>query len=289
MKILYPPQWRLLMSNQINEYVYLIKVDDPESFIPFLEKQKYIFYYCILAGPFNLIFYSYIPVDITLLEGYEQTVISGGRSNFCVPRTVNQDYNTAFRKISQKCEAKSEFSMFDMNLITTFWTEELWNLYNDLKYNVSIDFTSIVKKYGFKSTTFYERIKRISQYTETFVPLYPLGEDKYLFFYLLVKTKYQKLIAESFGELPVSTIHIRIKDSLLSYIPVPHGKEKEHFRNIILLWKRKGIIDSYEYSIPLWSWWTHPGMPFPAPPPLPSPNGVRPLDKGGDGSEKMYR
>lgn len=267
--VLFPPQWRLLISNQICEYIYLLKVDDPESFIPLLKKQKMIFYYCLLAGPFNLIVYSYAPVDLSHIEGFEQTIISGIRSRFCAPRVLQRNYETAFKRISQRCELKIEPSMIDMELKNTAWTEELWSLYNDLKYNVGRDFTFLVKKYGFKTTTFYERIKQISLFTDLFVPLYPLGENNYLLFYLLIKTKYQKVIVDSFGELPVFSVHTRIKDSLLSYIPVPRGMEEEHFSNILLLWKQKGIIDSYQYSIPLWSWHIDSGMLFP-PPPVPA-------------------
>ena len=94
---------------------------------------------------------------------------------------------------------------------------------------------------------------------------------------------------KSFGELPVFSLHYRIKDSLLSYIAVPHGIEKEHFRNIISLWKRKGIIDSYDYSIPWWSRTIQPGAPLPPPSPLPSPRTItRPVN--GEGSaEELYR
>ncbi len=289
LEILYPPQWRLLMNYRVCEYVYLLKVDEPESFVSLLREMKWIFHYSILAGPFNLILYSYLPLDFSYLDGYEQTTLSGIRSNYYVPLICQQSYETAFKHISQRCETKIEPSMFDMTLKEFSWTEELWNLYTDLKYNISMDFTSIVKKYGFKSTTFYERLKLILQCTQVIVPLYPLTEKGYLLFYFLFKTKYQKFIAESFGELPVFSLHYRIKDSLLSYIAVPHGMENEHFRNIIHLWKRKGIIDSYEYSIPWWSKTIQPGAPFPPPPPLPSPSMITIPVIGEGSAEKLYR
>ncbi len=145
-----------------------------------------------ITMPFNLILYSYLPLDLSYLDGYEQTIMNGIRSNYYIPLIHQQPYETAFKRISQRCEMKIEPSMFDMTLKNFLWTEELWNLYIDLKYNISMDFTSIVKKYKFKSTTFYERLKLISQCTQVIVPLYPLKEKGYLFFYFLFKTKYQK-------------------------------------------------------------------------------------------------
>lgn len=288
-KILFHPQWRLLMSNQISEYVYLLKVDDPDSFSYFLEEEKNVLHYCLLAGPFNLIFYSYSPVDLSHLTGYEQTILSGIRSNFHVPPVPNTSYETAYSEISKRCEIKIEPSLIDMTVRNTAWTEELWNLFTDLKYSLDMDFTSLVKKYGFKKTTFYERLKQISLFTDIFVPLYPLGESEYLSFCFLFKTRYQKFVVDSFGKLPVSSFHLRIKDSLLSYVFVPHGREKEHIRNIIVLWKRKGIIDAYDFSIPYSSASPHPGIPFPPPHPPPSPRGTTPLDKGEGSVGKMYR
>ncbi len=267
----------------------MLKVNDPESFVTLLAGQKWIFRHCLLAGPFNLLIYSYVPIDFSQFEGDEQTFLSGLRSNYYVPATPQQSYETAFKRIAQRCETKIEPSMFDMTPKEFLWTEELWNLYVDLKYDISKDFTTIVRKYGFKTTTFYERLKLISQCTQVIVPLYPLKEKEYLFFYFLFKTRYQKFIAESFGELPVFSLHYRIKDSLLSYIAVPHGMENEHFRNIISLWKRKGIIDSYEYSIPWWSETIQPGAPLPPPSPLPSPRIITKPSNGEGSAEELYR
>lgn len=275
---------------EVAEYVYLLNVDDPYSFFSVLREQKWIFYGCVLTGPFNLIFMSYQPVDLSHVKGYNYTVKSGIRSNYYVPEIVEKDYDTAYNNILKRCEGKIESSIFEIALKDFKWTEELWSLYCDLKYDLRIDFTPLVKKYGFKNTTFYERVKNLLQNTDVYVPFYPLEERSYQFFYFLFKTDYQKFVADCFGELPVSTTHIRVKDSLLSYVPVPYGGEREHFLNIISLWERKGIIGSHDTSIPYFSDLinTQPGIPLPAPP-VPSQSGVNPPDgKRKTGRERMY-
>ena len=268
--VLFPPQMRLKNSNQIKEYIYLLRVDNPHSFVPYIEDEQWIFYYCILVGHFNLIFMSYKPVDLSHLKGYKETVISGVRSDYFTPPISERSYKTAYENIFDKCEGKIEPSFFDIRLYDIQWTEELWTLFLDLKYNLRVNFTPLVKKYGFKYTTFYERVKQLLANTYVYVPLYPLGESNYSLFYFLFKTKYQKLIFESFGELPIFSTHLRIKNSLLCRVPIPYGLENDHFRNIISLWEKKGIIDSYRLSMPYTSETIHPGMPCPAPSPPPS-------------------
>jgi len=288
-KILHPPQMRAKMCKQVVEFVYLLKVTDTEAFIPILEAEKYVFYYCTLGGSYNLIFMSYKPLDFSHLKGYERTVISGIRSNYYVPAVQNRSYKTAYQEILERCNRKIEHSMIDMKLEDFAWTKELWELYCDLKYDLRIDFTPLVKIYGFKSSTFYERIYLLKRYCDIYVPLYPLGEDNYTYFFLLIKTGYQRFVAESFGQLPVFSTHIRIKDCLLSYVPILHGEERSFLRNIISVWQRRGIIDSYDLSIAYWSDRinNHPGMPPPPPPPLP-PSGTIPPDKGEGETGKEY-
>lgn len=286
-KILHPPQMRAKMCKQMAEFIYLLKVTDIEAFLPILEAEKYVFYYCTLGGSYNLIFMSYRPIDLSHLKGYERTVISGIRSNYHVPEVLNRSYKTAYQEILERCNRKIEPSMFDMTFEDFAWTKELWELYCDLKYDLRIDFTPLVKKYGFKSSTFYERVNLLLTYCDIYVPLYPFGESNYTFFYFLIKTKYQKFVAESFGQLPVFSTHIRIKDYLLSYIPVFHGGERDFFINTLSVWQRRGIIDSYDLSIAYWSeGTTHPGMPCPPPPPPPS--GTTPLDKSEGKTGKVY-
>ena len=268
--VLYPPQMRIKNSEQIKEYIYLLKVDNPHSFISFIEKEEWIFYYCILVGHFNLLFMSYKPIDLSHLKGYEKTIVSGVRSDYFAPEISEKNYETAFQNISCKCEGKIESSLLDAGLYDVKWTEKLWELFLDLKYNLRVDFTPLMKKHKLKYTTFYERVKQLLKNTHVYVPLYPLGESNYSLFYFLFKTKYQKLIVDSFGELPVFSTHLGIKDFLLSRVPTPYGLEKEHFHYIISLWEKKGIIDSYKLSMPYTSEIIHPGMPCPAPSPPPS-------------------
>ena len=276
-KVLFPPQMRLKNGKEVTEYVYLLKVKNPYSFFSLLSKYKWIFYGCVLSGTFNIIFTSYQQVDLSCEKGYISTVLSGARSNYAVPEVKEKKYESAYSNIMKMCNKKIDLSMLDLGLQDVKWTDELWELYCDLKYDLRIDFTPLVKKYEFKKTTFYDRIQRLMMNTDVYVPLYPLEERSYQFFYFLWKTDYQQFIVDSFGQLPVSTSHIRVKDSLLSYIPVPYGGEREHFLNIISLWERKGIIDSFEMSIPFFSDLVniHPGIPLPAPP-VPSPSGVNP-------------
>ena len=283
-KILHPPQMRLKICRKIVEYVYLLKVTDTDAIIPLLEAEGYVFYYCICAGSFNLMFMSYTPIDLSHLREYDQTILSGIRSNFCVPSLVNQSYKTAYKNILERCNRKVEPSMFEMKFEDFDWTEELWELYSDLKYDLRMDFTPLVKKYGFKSSTFYERFNRLLNYCDTYIPMYPLGETHYTYFYFLIRTKFQKFIAESFGQLPVFSSHIRIKDYLLSYVPVPFEGGRDFFHNTLSVWQRKGIIDSYDLSIAYWSEGiTHPGIPCPPPPPPPS----RTIG-GENGTGKVY-
>ena len=283
--ILHPPQMRLKICDRIAEYVYLLEVSDTGAIVPILEAEKYVFYYCLCGGPFNLMFMSYVPIDLSHLKEYNRTILSGIRSNYYVHPTVNQSYKMAYQNILEKCNRKIEPSMFEMKLEEFNWTEELWELYNDLKYDLRVEFTPLVKKYGFKSSTFYERFNTLLNYCDTYVPLYPAKETNYTFFYFLIKTKYQKFIAESFCQLPAFSSHIRIKDYLLSNVPVLHGEERNFFFNTLSVWQQRGLIDSYSLSIAYWSEGiTHPGIPCPPPLPLP-PN----MTMGGEnGTGKVF-
>ena len=285
-KILYPPQLRLKIGREIAEFIYLLKVKDVHNFLPLIESNQNIFYYCFLVGPFNLIIISYEPIDASYIKGFERTVVSGIRSDFHVPEVKNRPYRIAYEKITEKCQKKIEPSMFDLTLMNLEWTSELWQLYCDLKYDFSTEFTPLVKKYGFRTSTFYERIHQLLQLCDIYVPLYPQGEIQYTYFYFLIKTDYQEFIAESFGELPVFTTHLRVDDFLLSYVPVLYGEERDFFANVLSVWQQRGLIESYDLSIAYWSeGFTHPGIPFPPPPPPPQGK-INPIPEG-KGSRKL--
>lgn len=285
-EILYPPQLRLKMTRQTAEYIYLLKVRDPITFSSFLISLKWVFYVCMLGGPFNIIFMSYEPVKLSHLDGFEQTILGGIRSNYVVPVIPQQSFSTAFKKILKKSEEKIEPSLFDTKLPEgKKWTVDLWDLYHYLKYNVRRKFVPLIKKFDFCTTTFYKKYQEILAQTDTYVPFFPLGRKKYTPFYLLFKTTYQDFVAHYLGELPVFSTHFRIRDSLLSYIRIPFGSDSEPLFKILSLWQHRGIIDSYEFAIP---WWHDTKAPQPGigPPSPISPNGTTLLVKG-DGSEKM--
>jgi len=279
-RILFSPQLRIKMTTQMVEYVYLLKTKDPLSFSKILTNHNSVFYTCMLGGAFNILFMSYTPLTISHLHGYENTILAGIRSDYVVPKVPNRDFSTGWKAMMEKMENQNppEKSMIPNSLPEGGkWTPELWELYNYLKYDVRIGFTPLVKKFKFKTTTFYSRNKDVLNLTDVFVPYYPLGEKRYTSFYLLFKTDYQQFIIESFGELPVYSTHMRIKDFLLSYVKIPFGPIGEPFLQVISLWQHKGIIESFEHSIP---WWfevsSHPGM---EPPPPISPNGTIPSDR----------
>ena len=69
---------------------------------------------------------SYNPIDFSHLKGYEETVLSGVRSNYYVPSVQNRSYKTAYREIFESCNRKVEPSMFEMKFEEFEWTEELW-------------------------------------------------------------------------------------------------------------------------------------------------------------------
>jgi hypothetical protein len=278
-RILFPPQLRLKMTKQITEYVYLLKIKDPISFSEFIKNHNSVFYTCMLGGPFNILFMSYTPLTVSHLDGYEDTILAGIRSDYKVPTVQKRDFSTGWKIMMEKINNPPEKSMIPNTLPKGGgWTPELWELYNHLKYDVRIGFTPLVKKFKFHATTFYKRYRDLLTLTDVFVPFYPLGEKRYTSFYLLFETDYQQFIIDSFGELPVYSTHMRIKDLLLSYVKIPFGPAGETFLGILSLWQHKGIIDSFELSIP---WWfeaaSHPGM---GPPPPISPNGTIPSDRG---------
>jgi hypothetical protein len=275
---------RLKPCNQIAEIVYLLEVTDTEVFIPILEAEKYIFYYCILAGHYNLIFMSYEPIDFSHLKEYKQTIVSGLRSRYYVPPIVNRTFKSGYKKIQEKYNRKIEHSLLDNKIEDFLWTDDLWELYCDLKYNLRMDFTPLVKKYGFKSSSFYDKVKQLLAYCDTFVPLYPRREGRYTVFYLLLKTRYQKFIVESFGELPVFSSHLRVKDYLLCNVPIPYGTERSFFRNTLAFWQQRGLIDSYDLSIAYWSDRinNYPGMPPPPPLPPPPSGNIPPVNGDSD-------
>lgn len=288
-RILFPPQLRMRMTKRLIEYVYLLKVKDPIAFSSFLVSQGKAFYYCLLGGLFNVLFMSYEPVNVEKAEGFEQLILDGIRSNLIVPPVPRQDYTTAFKKIIEKSKGNPiEQSLIDMNLPEgTEWTQELWELYHYLKYDVRVKFPSLIERFHFKTSTFYNRYRQILTLSDIHVPFYPLGESMYSSFYFLFKTEYQHFIMNCFAELPVTSMHFRLRNSLISYVRIPYGSDGTTFFKILSLWQHKGMIDSYELSIPYYSdaFVPQPGSPCPAPPPPISPNGT--ISERGESSGKM--
>jgi hypothetical protein len=266
-EILFYPQLRLKMTSSAVEYVYLVKVTNPFSCLPFLRK-KSVIYSCLSAGSYNLMFTSYTPIDISLIPEYKFTFLSGRRSNFIVPKVPKQSYEKAYRIIERKLKDYPEPSQISMDLpIGITWTKEEWEFYHVLKYNFRLKFTPIIKKYHISVSSFYERINKIRQQTHIIVPFYPLGQTQYMIFHILIKSSYHTFILDCFSQFPVWSIYCRIKNYVFCRIAISKWVSCERFFTLLSTFQDMGIIDDYELSIPYRSEHFQNG----APPPPPSP------------------
>ena len=266
-EILFHPQLRLKMTSSAVEYIYMVKVTNPLSCLPFLRK-KSVIYCCFLAGSYNLMFTSYAPVDISLIPEYKHTFLSGRRSDFVIPTVPKQSYEKAYKIIERKLKNSPEPSQIPLDLpVGITWTRAEWELYHVLKYNFRSKFTSLIKKCNISVSSFYERVKQITKQTDIIIPFYPLGQTHYMIFHLLIRSSYHTFIINCFSQFPVWSIHCRIKDYIFCRVAISKWVSCEKFFTLLSTFQDMGVIDDYELSIPYRSEHSQNG----APPPPPSP------------------
>ncbi len=267
-EILFPTQLRLKMTRQAQEFMYFIKVNDPSSCLPFLIEQK-AFYVCFLAGSYNLMFMSYVPIDVSHIPQYRSTFLSGKRSDYVVPLIPKQSFEKAYEKINIKLKNEPDPSSLSVEIPKGIeWDEDVWSLYHILKYDFMLRFTPIIRKYHIGVSSFYNRLKKIKAQTEIIIPFYPLGQMQYTIFHLLIKSRYHKFIIDCFSEFPAWTLHCRVKDYLFSRVAVSKWTvESTKFLRLLSTMQHLGFIEDYETSLPFDSDILHPGAPCPAPSP----------------------
>jgi len=265
--IIFPPQLRLIMTKQAIEYMYFAKVSDPIDCYPFL-KESGAFYVCLSSGFYNLMFMSYTPVDITHLPQYRDTFLSGKRSDYIVPTVPKQTFEKAYQKINAKLRVEPKPSLLSLDFPEGIpWSEDVWFLYHVLKYNFRLKYTPIIKRYHISVSSFYDRLDKIKQQTNVYIPFYPLGQMQYTIFHLLIKSRFHEFLVDCFSEFPASSLHCRVKDYLFSRVSISKWTERTSFLKLLSSMQHFGIIEDYETSLPFESDSFHPGSPCPAPSP----------------------
>jgi DNA-binding Lrp family transcriptional regulator len=259
LKYIIGPQARKRSYQNLKEYMYLVKCENPELlYLKYFEDQK-IVYHVKTAGFCNLWVTAKEKIDI---EG--DILVKGFRSDYYVSRPPDHSWETAIEIIRKETEIFKPHYATPQNYIQTHfdktikWTPEDELLYRYFKYNLRKPFTPPIKEHRIWERNIYNFLERLPETCTVFTDYYPDSLSAYDPYLFMFETDYEDFIIDLFSELPTTSSFFKVSDKLFVYIHVPEQLAKISDLNLsnkfyipllIMNLKEKGIVKTSDYII----------------------------------------
>ena len=253
------PQARKKSYQNLKEYMYFVKCENPELiYLKYYEDQN-IVYHVKTIGISNLWIIAKEKIDIDgdiLVEGY--------RSDFYVSRPPDHTWETAIGIMRKKAEIFKSQYVTPQNYIQTHfnktikWTPEDELLYQYFKYNLRKPFTPPIKDHRIWERNIYNFLERLPETCTVFTDYYPDSLSAYDPYLFMFETDYEDFIIELFSELPTTSSFFKVSDKLFAHIHVPEELARIDGSNpsklsiplLALDLKEKGIVRNKDYLVP---------------------------------------
>ncbi|MBU7044885.1 MAG: hypothetical protein HXS54_00495, partial [Theionarchaea archaeon] len=259
------PDIRKKSYENLREYIYFIKCEDPEFLYLKYREDPNVIYVVKAVGFFNL----WITVK-NKMDTDGEIILEGFRSDYHVSYAPDRTWDTAM-EIMQKRIANFDSKSFNPQHIlenhfdeTIDWDEEDELLYRYFKYDLRKPFTPLMREHGIskdKIDSFLNRLPNTctiaTHYYPESLPLY----DTYLFMF---ETNFEDFIIDLFSELPSSVSFFKVENRLLANVYVPWQVVRKsdlqvapgnYYIPLLLMdLLRKGIIKKKEYAILEYFW-----------------------------------
>ena len=253
------PQARKRSYQNLKEYMYFVKCENPELlYLKYLEDQN-IVYHVKTAGFCNLWITAKEKIDIDgdiLVEGY--------RSDYYVSRPPDHTWGTALEIMRKKAEIFRPHYAFPQNYIQTHfdktieWTPQDEVLYRYFKYNLRRPLTPVMRDQNISKDKIYNFLERLPETCTVFTDYYPDSLSAYDPYLFMFETDYEDFIIDLFSELPTTSSFFKVSDKLFVHIHVPEElakignsdlSNKFYIPLLIIDLKEKGIVKTSDYII----------------------------------------
>ena len=253
------PQARKKSYQNLKEYMYFVKCEDPELlYLKYFEDQN-IVYHVKTIGFCDLWIIAKEKIDIDgdiLVEGY--------RSDYYVSHPPDHSWETAVEIMRKEFKTFNLKSYQPQGLIqerfnvTIDWDLEDENLLRYFKYDLRRPLTPVMRDQNISKDKIYNFLERLPETCTVFTDYYPDSLSAYCPYLFMFKTDYEDFIIELFSELPTTSSFFRVSDKLFAYIHVPGEFTRIDDSNpsklciplLALDLKEKGIIRNKDYLVP---------------------------------------
>lgn len=279
-------QIRKRSFENLREYTYLLRCNDPVTLFSEFADSEDIIYHALISGPFNL-----WVVSEKEMEFECDTVVGGPRSDYYISYAPHQSSDHSIQKMH---DMVSDFNAKDYRLEETMknhfdevakWDKEYEALFEELKYDLRKPVSEILRKNCISWRKLDQWMRDIPKYCTIMTGYYPGTISSYDPYLYMFETDYEDFLISLFSELPTSTVFFRVSGRLLvdarvkrQYVRFLDAQVHISELQIPLLVREllgKGIVKSESHGMIecYWMRGLYPGIP-PGPSPLPPPHGA---------------
>jgi DNA-binding Lrp family transcriptional regulator len=256
--ILFSPQLRLKMYNDVKEYVYALSSDDAYFHFHQLQKDARTCYVLFATGFIDFLIISSEQFSQRELQDLGEVKLMGTRSNYIYPTIPSYDYETAIDKIEELSKGEFEKSVLQVEYPgrRVKWKEIDWKLYKLLKYDLTKKYTELARDVKMSYDGFRWSLRRILANSQVIVPYYPEGYSNYFRFYFMLQGEYEEMLIEMFSLISTCIPMYKVNDWILVYFNVYTLELADRFFGILFDLQDRGYIDRIKTAFPI-SYW-HP-------------------------------
>jgi hypothetical protein len=252
-------QARKRSYQNLREYMYLVKCENPEMLYLKYREDQNIIYQVKTVGISNLWIIAKEKIDI---DG--DILVEGQRSDYYISHPPDHSWETAIEIMKKKSEIFKPQYATPRNYIQTHfdktikWAPEDELLYRYFKYNLRKPFKPPIKEHGIWERNIYNFLERLPETCTVFTDYYPDSLSAYDPYLFMFETDYEDFIIELFSELPTTSSFFKVSDKLFAHIHIPGELARIDDSNppklciplLALDLKEKGIVRNKDYLVP---------------------------------------
>lgn len=251
-QILFGPELRLKYYSELDEYVYLARVDDPYAAFKELQRDPEIIYCCMFLGDWNIMFMADKDYNAPHICGFEDVLLKGARRDITSPRIPLVGWRAAFQRMK---EIASEFDPDGLHETESVihnppkWDDEEWKLFYEYKYNFRKKVTPVLRKYLISSDKFYRWLDTLPEHASVNLRFYPDEYENYTHFTFLFKTKYPQAVISLLSHLPTSPGCTEIDGGVITMLSIKSDLTFAELYATIHKMKISGMIEGFNHAI----------------------------------------
>lgn len=251
--ILFNPQLRLKMFEDVKEYVYVMSSDTAFRAYNQFKEDNRLCYEIFATGYTDLLLITSEPLPRSELDSLGKVVLNGTRSTYICPKVPATAYGTAMSYIEDFAQQDFEPSHWVVEYPSreVLWKERDWELFSLLRYDMTKKYTELAQSVEMSYDGFRWSLRRILANTQVIVPYYPEGYSRYINFYFFFQSSYEQMLIDMFSLVPCFTMLYKVEDWLLVCLRILPRDLTDRFFNVIYDLQDRGYIDRIKTTFPI--------------------------------------